>query len=159
MSAVDDAKAQLEKAEAEANAKRLELERVEKLTALYPDLERYEGRWKRIVYSSALVNEQATDVFFRFNCGCCGDSPLEAWPYVKTEHGDVYTSPAYFSVGEKHWISGAKPDAQWEATLRQAKLSEAVIERVRERFAYDRTERIAIATEEGTVSDDPDPYV
>lgn len=157
--AVDDARKEVDKARAELEAKLAELNRIENLASIYPDLERFEGRWKRVVYRSALANEKVTDVFFRYNCGCCGDSPLEAWPFLKTEHGEVYSKPAYFSVGERHWIAGARPNEKWEAGLREARLSEVVIEQVRSRFERDRLERIDVATEESPAPDDPDPNI
>lgn len=146
---VDAARAELEKRQAELN-------RVENLAFLYPDLERKVGRWNRAVYSSEAVNAIATDVFFRYNCGCCADSPLEAWPFVNTEHGEVYSRPAFFFVGEQHWIAGAVPNQKWEAQLRDAGISEAVIERVRARFERDRADRIEAASDESVVSDEPD---
>jgi hypothetical protein len=155
-SAVEAVKVQLDEAVSAANAKAAELERVEKLTTMYPDLSRREGRWKRVVLCSRLVNDQATDVFLRFNCGCCPDSPLEAWPYVKTEHGDVYSDPPYFMVGERHWISGSTPLENWEASLRRESIAETVITRLREHFGLERSKRIALVTEEGGAADGAD---
>jgi len=154
--AVEEARKEVDKARAELAERQAALNRIENLASIYPDLGRYEGRWKRVVYRSALVNAEVTDVFFRYNCGCCGDSPLEVWPFLKTEHGEVYSTPACFSVGEKHWISGARPNAKWETELRAAGLPDVVIERVRARFERDRLERIEIASEESTTADGPD---
>lgn len=157
--AIDAMRMDVDASRAELEKKQAELNRVENLASLFPDLERKVGRWNRVVYASELVNGKATDVFFRYNCGCCGDSPLEAWPYLKTEHGDVYSKPAYFCVGEKHWISGARPNENWERELRGAGLPEAILERVRSRFEEDRRERIDLASEESTVIDDPEPAI
>lgn len=157
-SALDGITAEIGKSRAELESKEAELVRLEKLAALYPDLARFGGRWQRVVYCSELVNEQATHVFCRYNCGCCSDSPFEAWPYVKTEYGDVYSKPALFFVGEQHWISGAAPNENWEKELRKAKISETVIETLRARFESDRRERIELASTE-TTSGAPDPLI
>ncbi len=100
-----------------------------------------------------------TDVFTRYNCGCCEDSPLEAWPYLKTEFGDVYSRPAFFMVGEQHHVSGARPNKGWQESLRSAKISQVVIDRIARRFESDREQRIADANNEEEVSDAPDPVV
>lgn len=159
MKAVSDAKTLLARAVEEADAKRRELERVEKLTALYPDLERHTGRWNRVVYCSSLANETVTDVFTRYNCGCCSDTPFEAWPYLKTEHGDVYSKPACFMVGEQHPVSGARPNRGWQESLRNSKISQVVIDRLASRFEFDRQQRIADASREEEADDEPDPLV
>src|SRR5262249_36369247 len=80
-----------------------EVARLEKLAALYPDLRRYEGRWKKFAFCSASVNDKVTDYETRFNCSCCPDSPLEFWPYLETEHGRVYSDPPDFFIGEKSY--------------------------------------------------------
>lgn len=158
MKALEHAVQELEKARAAETAQRRELERLQRLVELYPDLERHVGRWNRVVYMSAAVNVNATHVFFRFNCGCCSDAPFEAWPYIKTEHGEVYSKPACFYVGEQHWIDGARPNEKWRQNMLAHGVSEAAIAQVQARFEADQRRRMEIAAEEGTAVEDPDPF-
>lgn len=142
--AVDEAISEYEK-EAERNA--AEARRIRKLKEVFPDLQRHEGRWKKIAYSSPSVNGKCNQVELRHNCGCCSDSPLEAWPYLETEHGKIYSSPSCFQVGEAHWISGDKPYDGWKEKLRNAGISESIIEIIRNKFKADAEERKEIASE------------
>ncbi len=95
----------LQKEAAEAKSKydaaNKELERVQKLKELYPDLEITVGRWNKKVYRSASVNPLVTDYEVRFNCGCCHDSPFEVWFYLETNYGKIYSHPSYFVAGER----------------------------------------------------------
>ena len=145
MSALEKVLAEVSKAEEDLAKKKEEASKVERLAELFPDLEVVNGRWNRTVYSSAQVNARATHVFMRFNCGCCSDSPLEAWPYLETPYGHVYASPAFFFVGEKNWIAGAKPLEGWRSQLQAKKIPEAVLDRIQARFDADRQERIELA--------------
>ena len=154
--ALESAREELEAARSTMQKKADELDRLEKLTTRYPDLSRHTGRWNRVVHCSTLVNEQVDRVYFRYNCGCCSDTPLEAWPYLETEFGDVYSNPACFFVGEQHWISGAQPNEKWEETLREAKISDTAIDRIRDRFDSDRRKRIELASAEDTVKAEPE---
>lgn len=141
-------KGQIELARKAAAEKLVEAERLEKLSALYPDLRRFVGRWEKVVWCSKAVNAQATEYDRRFNCGCCSDSPLEIWPYLETEFGKVYSDPPEFKLGEKHWISGAKPYAGWKDKLREAGIREEIIEGVQAYFGACHEERVKLAEED-----------
>ncbi len=121
--------------------KQREVERLGKLLAAFPDLQRDMGRWKKVVYSSRTVNEHVTDYERRFSCGCCSDSPLEIWPYLETPDGKVYSNPSCFIVGEKHRISGTASQPGWQDQLRSARIPEAIIERIAQGFRDDGEER------------------
>lgn len=84
------------------NKEKEELDKLEKLKELYPDLEVYTGRWNKKVYSSKLANASVDSYDERYNCGCCGDSPLEIWPYKETENGRIYSSPAKFTIANRN---------------------------------------------------------
>jgi hypothetical protein len=108
----------------------------DKLAALlgeFPDLRRWEGRWKKVVYYSATVNGRVTDFERRHNCGCCHDSPLEVWPYVETEHGRVYSDPPMFSVGEQY-DGGDRANPGWDDNMRAKGIPDPIIERVSHLF-------------------------
>lgn len=124
----------------------------DKLAALlgeFPDLRRWEGRWKKVAYYSATVNGRVTDFEHRHNCGCCDDSPLEVWPYVETEQGRVYSDPPMFSVGERY-DGGDRASPGWEDRLRTAGIPDPIIERVSHLF----TEEDETGEGEDTTDDD-----
>ena len=83
-----------------------------------------------------MVNSQATDFEAAHNCGCCNDSPLEIWPYIKlTDHTGqelrLYAEGIPFRVGEKNpWGYGDISYPGWEEKLRKASIPEVVIQRV-----------------------------
>jgi hypothetical protein len=126
---------------AEAEAKKAESDRLTALLAAFPDLRRYEGRWKKVAYWSPTVNEKVTDFDYRANCGCCSDSPIEVWMYVETPHGRVYSDPPMFFVGHRNAeMGGDDPEAGWQEKLRAARLPEAIVERVGHLFRARATE-------------------
>jgi hypothetical protein len=100
--------------------------RLKKLMEAYPDLQKYTGRWNKVVYYSKTVNGEVTKYDRRFNCGCCLGSPLEIWPYTESEHGRVYSDPPSFTVGERTDY-GAIPNSRWEGQMRKAGISEVIL--------------------------------
>ena len=120
----------------EAQEKQKEAERLENLYKFYPDLKKHVGRWDKIAYYSASVNSLVTDYNSRHNCGCCSDSPLEVWPYLKTEFGNVYSDPPSFMVGERDYDEpgGERAYPEWQDKLKAKNISEAVIEKISSLF-------------------------
>ena len=114
----------------------VETSKLEARLARYSDLRRHEGRWKKVVYCSAQVNEKADQYDLRHNCGCCEDSPLELWPYHEDADGRVYSDPPMFFIGNRRFgWAGDDPSPNWEKDLRDAKISEGIIEKMRAHFA------------------------
>lgn len=119
------------KAKQDSTQRAVEAGRLERLLQLYPDLKRYEGRWKKVAYYSPAVNRVATGVDIRHNCGCCSDSPVEAWPFADTPEGPVYTDPPKFWVGKRDpYEGGEQADEDWDLKMREAGIPEPVIARV-----------------------------
>lgn len=114
------------------------------MTEIFPDLETYVGRWNKKVYCSKLANSRVTSYESRYNCGCCDDSPLEIWPYIETEHGRVYSSPARFFVGKRNPSYGYEDDEDdepyvypypdWRQRLAKHGISEEVIHQLNQVF-------------------------
>jgi hypothetical protein len=124
-----------------------EASRLERLTILFPDLTKHVGRWNKVVYKSKLVNENANGVETRHNCGCCRDSPLEAWVFLETPAGRVYSDPPMFVIGESNpYGSGDDLDLGWDGKLRDAKIPESVISTLKSR--YEKPEENEDGTEE-----------
>jgi hypothetical protein len=142
MTSVQEELAKLHK---EASNKAMEAERLARLSASFPDLKKHVGRWDKVAYYSAEVNSKVDQVEFRYNCGCCSDSPLEAWPYLNTTNGRVYSDPPCFQVGEKHHLGGSRPYSDWKPRLEKVGLSGAVIQLVSDHFGRGRADRIAAA--------------
>lgn len=145
MSSIQD---EMNKLSKEAAALLREQEQLKKLVEAYPDLQKYVGRWNKVAYYSKSVNGKVTEADVRHNCGCCRDSPLEVWPFLKTEHGNIYSDPPCFTVGEQHWIAGDKPYPGWKQKMRDAGINEAIIELVQRRFDRDREMRKELAEDE-----------
>jgi hypothetical protein len=125
----------------ERDAKSQEADRLEALLAEFPDLQKKVGRWEKVAFYSKAANERANRFDIRHNCGCCNDSPLEVWPYLETPHGNVYTDPPMFQVGERHWISGDTPYPGWKDKLREARIPEDIIGAVSMHFKKCAQER------------------
>ena len=114
---------------------REDLDRTEKAIGLYPDIEEHSDRWGTKRLSSPSVNKDTDKVFIKHNCGCCPDSPLEAWPYKNVEGVRVFSKPAYFMVGEKNqWGFGEIEYPNWQEILRKENIPEKVIIQVQEFF-------------------------
>jgi len=131
----------IETLEKELNDKQEELKNLRALYTKYPDLKRNVNRWKRVRFYSASVNNKVDKYDCSHNCGCCSDSPLEVWPYLETEFGNVYSDPFCFQVGEKHGISGDVAYPGWKKNLREAKIPENIIESVSNSFKKDAEDR------------------
>lgn len=122
--------------EIEKNQK--ELATLEKLKAQFPDLRVHINRWKTQRYYSALANELAEHYDMKHNCGCCGDSPLEVWPYTEYEGQRVYSDPPVFTVGENSYF-GDVPHEGWEDKLRVAKIKEKLIDSIQIHFDFEKS--------------------
>lgn len=121
---------EIDKLAAEALQKTQEAEQLAKLAKEFPDLRKHVGRWNKVVYCSASVNDKVMDYETRYNCGCCSDSPKELWPYLVTELGLVYSDPPSFFIGKKDYYAGYKSTPGWQSTLRKANISESFIEKL-----------------------------
>jgi len=132
----------------EAIEKQEEVERLKRMHTAFPNLKKHINRWKTVRYCSDTVNTRADKCEIRYNCGCCSDSPLEVWPYVDTEFGQVFTDPPVFQVGEKHWIAGDRPNEGWKQLLRDEGIQETIIELVADRFKRGVEERKALAEDD-----------
>jgi hypothetical protein len=136
---------QIHRFEKEANEKQQEADRLRKLLAAYPDLEVIGGRWKT-VYASKSVNTKVTKCDLDHSCGCCRDAALEAWFFLETPNGRVYSKPPRFTVGEQHFISGDVATRGWKKGLRDAEIPEALIQVVVDHFKEDAEERVECAS-------------
>jgi hypothetical protein len=109
-------------------------ERLSRLVSRYPDLKKYVGRWKKIAYYSRSVNGLVDQVDVRHNCGCCSDSPLEAWPYVETEDGRVYSDPPMFNVGHRTYDYDDEEKPGWDDSMRSHGIRELILDKIRPLF-------------------------
>lgn len=99
------------------------------LEALIPNLSYSVDRWKTFRLHSPEVNAQAEEVDIRHACGCCGDSPIQARPYIEKNGQRVYTVPEVFIIREKGYCC-EHPYPGWRTTMLEAGISMKVIERV-----------------------------
>ena len=91
------------------------------------------ARWGKECCCSRKVNSNVTDFEYRFNCGCCSDSPLEVFPYVMRGDVKIYSSPSCFKVGERNACgTGVVPYDNWNERLRKENISESVIEKIKQ---------------------------
>jgi len=125
--------------------KQKELLDLEALYQQFTDLRRHVNRWKRVRFCSASVNNKVKRFDMSHNCGCCNDSPLEVWPYLETEHGNIYSDPPCFQVGEKSYISGDDPYPGWKNEMRKANIPEDIIGAVSMHFKQCAKERKELA--------------
>ena len=112
----------------ESDEKKTEADKLKSLFGLFPDLRRYTGRWKKIVFYSKDVNSKVTGYDRRHNCGCCEDSTLEIWPYFESSlHDRVYSDPPCFRIGSKKYGGGYDAGAGWDEEMRKAGIPEMMI--------------------------------
>lgn len=151
--------AELDKLSKEAEEKKAEADKLVRLSATFPDLQKHVGRWNKVAYYSASVNSKVERFDLRHNCGCCQDSPLEVWPYLETSDGKVYSDPPCFQVGEKYYLGGDRPYPKWREKLEAAGLPEVIIGAISMHFKEDKEARIQSAYESDEVPEDPEPFV
>lgn len=150
--------AELDKLNKEAEEKKVEADRLVRLFAEFPDLRKHVGRWNKVAYCSASVNSRVDKADFRYNCGCCSDSPLEVWPYLETASGKVYSDPPCFQVGEKYYLGGSRPYPNWKERMSSTGVSEVVVIMVQNHFESCKRDRILAAMDD-TIIEDPEPFV
>jgi len=115
--------------------KEKEAEVLKSLVEIFPDLKEHRDRWGNIRLMSKAINDIADEVFMNHNCGCCSDSPLQAWPYKEFEGTKVFSDPTCFFVGEKNAGGiGDNPDLDWEERLREVDISQTAIDKIKEYF-------------------------
>jgi hypothetical protein len=112
-----------------------ELDALGRVEQRFPDLGLHVDRWRRERYMSPSANAICTSVDVGHSCGCCPDSPLEAWPFVVVEGLRVYASGIPYTVGEGHWNGGDVSDRGWQERLRKDGIPEAVVGVVASHFA------------------------
>ena len=102
------------------------------MKAIYPDLERDRSRWDKIVLCSASINNKVTNYETRYNCGCCGDTPLEVWFFIELEGSKkrIYSNPACFFVAKKNGWGSDKPFSRWKDDLRNSNIPESMIKKI-----------------------------
>jgi hypothetical protein len=128
------------------------VDRVTKLEMLQkevPDLEINTNRWRTERYSSQSVNSIVDNVEIGYNCGCCSDSPVEAWPFVDRAGERIFSKPASFQVGEKGYDYVDRPHDGWRKQLTAAGIADVVIEKIATYFRVQREERIAELQQDG----------
>jgi hypothetical protein len=110
-----------------------ELETITALREEFPDLEIDKDRWGRTRYMAKSANARVTNVLFHRNCGCCGDSPLHARPYIKLNNGtEIYSDPCNVMIGSPNdYGSGFYENDHWEQTYTEAGINPAILERIR----------------------------
>jgi len=135
----------------EADERAGEAERLGRLHARYPDLKKHVNRWNKIRYCSASVNGLVQRFDISHNCGCCSDSPLEVWPYLETEDGNVYSDPCCFTVGEKDPTFYVDiPYDGWDDKMRKAGIPEPIVGAVSFHFDRGKDEVAELASEFGS---------
>lgn len=152
---------EIAKLQGEYQKKQAEVDQLVKLLELFPDLKKHVGRWNKIAFYSPSVNSKVTRFDMRFNCGCCLDSPFEVWPYLETEHGNIYSNPPCFTLGEKCYYGGATPYPDWKERLEKAGLPEVIIGAIGMYFCKSKEEAlesVESAYDQGPV-EDPEPLV
>jgi hypothetical protein len=131
----------IEEKQKEVSELNKEIDNLRILVKKYPDLKKHVDRWRNERLKSKKVNAIADLCYFAHSCGCCDDSPLFVWPYIKDEETglDIYSDPPNIFIGEKnpYPVSGRvyKPERvnpNWEENLRECNISQVVIDKTRE---------------------------
>jgi len=108
-----------------------------KLAVLYPDLKKHTNRWKRERWYSKSVNSLVDKCEIGHDCGCCGDSPVEVWPYLEIDGFKVYSNPCCLTVGEASSY-GDRPDKDWQEKFVIYGISDVIINKVKEYFKTEK---------------------
>ena len=100
----------------------------------FPDIKINVDRWKNQRKFTEKVNSIVDQVEITHNCGCCSDSPLEAYPYVVIDDSKVYSNPPCFTIGEKGWAGGDIPNSGWEKKLQKENIPDGVLRQIQQYF-------------------------
>lgn len=113
---------------------------------------------KRIGCSELIMDSAANPlvdhVSFRKSCGCCPEPFITAEPYLIEEGGvEVSSDPHKFDIGSESYAGNAIPRHGWEDDLRSAKISEKVIDIIRQ-YLEDGVKQEEIDRKEASERDD-----
>jgi hypothetical protein len=104
------------------------------LLVKYPDIHYHTNRWKVKRLVSNKVNSICDNTDISHNCGCCNDSPIEVWPYIKEGDIKIFAKGIPISPGQKGYYGGECPDDNWEDKFRNNNMSEIIIKQVQQFF-------------------------
>lgn len=115
-------KGQIEDLRKEIALKDQELINLINLEKLYPDVRKYQAKYRAFQQSKS-VNNKVTDFEYKYSCGCCSDAAVMVFPYLETKCGKVYSDPCSFTIGERYQM----PHGSWKKSLVNAGISDTVI--------------------------------
>jgi len=118
------------------------LKKIEEINKKFPNLREYKDRWSNLYLCTKDVNTLVNEVYFKHNCGCCEDSPLEAWTYINIENKKIYSDPPNFTIGEKipyyfsnsEFEGGEKAYDNWENKLIENNIPQNIIDQIQDFF-------------------------
>ena len=110
-----------------------EYSNIEALVSLYPDLTQTAYSRNSLVFCSKYANNKVTDFELKYSCSCCSDAYYEAWFYLPTAYGNVYSSPAYILVGRKSYLDDGSIDLydNWEDKLIKNNIPQNIIDNLK----------------------------
>jgi len=123
----------IQEKEKELKEKRIELDGLLHVFKEIPDATYSIDRWKNFRIHSPMVNASAVDVDIRHGCGCCGDSPILARPYITIDGVQIFSIPESFNIGEKGYDC-EHPYPGWRTKMIDNGISMDVIEQVEKYF-------------------------
>ena len=130
-----DISEKIQKLEKEVSEINFEIAKLKNIQKEYPDIKTHTNRWKTERLFSKKVNNIVNKVDISHNCGCCEDSPLEAWPYKLIKGLEIFSDPCCFQVGHKNAYGiGECPYDDWEEKFKKNNISEVVIKKVKKYF-------------------------
>lgn len=104
----DTTNKKLQELKEEISSKEKKIKDIEELLKEYPDLEIIVDRWRNEFYISKTANSKVSEFYTKHSCGCCSDSPLFAYPYVRINNGlKIHSNPYRFCIGEKDLYSNS----------------------------------------------------
>lgn len=104
----------------------------------FPDLEEFGDRWNNIYFKAKSADSKVNQVWFNHNCGCCADSPYQAWPYIEFAGEKIHSSLGCIVVGESDDYEGERPYPNWEEKVKD--LPPVITDIIRQNFKENKSD-------------------
>lgn len=109
-----------------------ELDTKLKLLQQFPDLREHEDRWRHKRLCAKSANGQVNEILYKHTCGCCMDSPQQAWLFIRINDVQIFSDPPCFTILYRTDHGHDYYPREWENDVRAAGIQEGIITQLKD---------------------------
>lgn len=104
---------------------------IEDIKSNYGDLDVHIDRWENRRLCSKSINPIVDKMYVRRDCGCCADSPQDAYFYIEVNGEKIYSDPVRVYIGASTYC-GVNPSNNFEKFIRENNINPVMIDKINE---------------------------